>query len=66
MGDVEIVDHCQFREDRQCCSLLTLDFPNSLDIIVNLFSSTKAQARSHGGSWRSQRHTSDQLLFLPR
>lgn len=62
MGHGEIVDHCQFRED----SLLTLDFPNSLDIIVNLFSSTGAQARSHGGSRRSQRHTSDQLLFLPR
>lgn len=66
MGHAEIVDHCQFREDRPCCSLLTLDFPNSLDITVNLFSSTGAQARSHAGSGRSQRHTSDQLLFLPR
>lgn len=66
MGDGEGVDHCQFREDRQCCSLLTLQFLNSLDIIVSLLSSAGAQARSHGGSGRSQRHTSDQLPFLPR
>lgn len=50
MGDGEIVDHCQFREDRQCCSLLTLQFPNSLDIIVSLLSSAGAQAWSHGAT----------------